>query len=263
LALLACAVPARAVEAFPKTLVFQPLLADPRWPSFAGTMQRYLGPQRHVFWAANFGESFPFVGNRGGEIWQFGLQASVFTIWDVTTESDDLVNADFLVGFPYTWRKDRWSGMYRIFHVSSHLGDEFLLSHKSVDRVNISYEALDTKLSYDFEHGFRLYGGGGKMFRKDPPELKTWFAQVGGEWLGPSFAWGILRPVAAADLQKHEQNGWGATGTSLRAGIQMQHRYEVSRRMQLLFEYYRGHDPNGQFFLDTVQLLGLGLHVYF
>ena len=34
LTMLACAAPARAVEAFPKTLVFQPLLADPRWPAF-------------------------------------------------------------------------------------------------------------------------------------------------------------------------------------------------------------------------------------
>jgi hypothetical protein len=251
------------VEAFPKELVFQPLLADPRWPGFSGTLQSYFVPKSRVIWAANFGESFPFVGNRGGDRWQIGLQASVFTLWDLTTQSDDLINADFIVGVPYTWRTGRWSYMARIFHQSSHLGDEFILTHKNVARVNISYEALDGKVSYDFDHGFRAYGGAGSMFRKYPPELKPLFGQAGVEWLGPLFARQVLRPVAGADFQKHQQNGWGATGVSLRAGIQMQHREQGTRRMHFLVDYYQGHDPNGQFFAETVELIGLGAHIYF
>jgi hypothetical protein len=244
-------------------LLFQPLMADPRWPAFSGTLQRYTVPKSRFFWAANFGESFPFVGNRGGEDWQLGLQAAVFTIWDLTTESDDLVNADFLVGFPLSFRRGRWSYMYRIFHVSDHLGDEFVLTHKNVARINISYEALDAKASYAFDHGLRAYAGGGSMFRKYPHELKPLFFQLGGEWLGPGLTRGVVRPVAGIDLQKQQQNGWGPTGVSLRAGVQMQHRDMTSRRVQLLLDYYRGHDPNGQFFADTVEEFGAGLHIYF
>ena len=262
MAFLALAAPARAVEAFPKTLVFDPLAADPRWPAFAGTMQFYNRSRSKVVWAANFGESFPFVGNRGGSPWQFGLQAGVFSIWDLQTESNDLINVDFLVGFPYTWRRGRWSYMARLFHVSTHLGDEFLLANPSVARVNLSYEALDAKASYDFDYGLRAYAGGGSMIRKYPPEIKPLFAQVGGEWLGEIFA-RVLRPVMAADFQKHEDNGWGATGVSLRGGVQLQHRDLRTRRMQFLLEYYHGHDPNGQFFRNTVTEFGLGAHAYF
>jgi hypothetical protein len=263
LALLVCAASAGAVEAFPKTLVFEPLKADPRWPAFSGTMQFYSRSRSNVVWAANFGESLPLVGNRGGLPWQFGLQAAVYTIWDLKTESNDLINLDFLVGFPYTWRRGRWSYMARIFHVSTHLGDEFLLANKDVGRVNLSYEALDGKVSYDFDHGFRAYGGAGRMIRKYPPEIKPLFTQLGGEWLGPTFAGGILRPFAGADFQKHQENGWGATGVSLRGGVQMQHRDMSTRRLQLLLEYYHGRDPNGQFYRNTVEEWGLGVHAYF
>lgn len=263
-ALLVCAAPARAVEAFPKTLIFQPLLADPRWPAFSGAMQNYSRrPGSKVLWAATFGESLPFVGSRGDERWQFGMHAAVFTIWDVKSETEELINADFIVGLPYTWRRGRWTGMFRLFHVSTHLGDEFVLSHRDVARVNLSYEALDAKLSYDFDRGLRAYGGGGSMIRKYPPEVKPLFFQLGGEWLGPPFARGVLRPVAAADLQKIQNHGWAATNVSVRAGVQMQNLLLRTRCLQLLVEYYRGHDPNGQFFADSVEEFGLGLHAYF
>jgi len=263
LSLLVCAAHASAAEAFPKTLVFEPLLADPRWPAFAGVLQRHFRGKSKVLWAANFGESFPLVGGREGERWQFGLHAAVFTLYDMGTESNDMVNADFLVGFPYAWRRGPWSYMIRVFHVSSHLGDEFLLTNKNVDRLNLSYEALDAKASWDLPRGWRVYAGAGSMFRKYPPDLKPLFAQLGFECEGPLFARAILRPVAAADFQKHQQNGWGPTGVSLRGGVQMQHRELRTRRLQFLLEYYRGHDPNGQFFRETIESLGAGLHAYF
>ncbi len=264
LLLLVLAAPVRAAEAFPRTLIFQPLSADPRWPAFSGAMQKYFRrPGARALWAATFGESFPFAGSRDGERWQFGLQAAVFTIWDVQTESQELINTDFIVGFPYTWRRGRWTGMYRLFHVSTHLGDEFVIANRDIARVNLSYEALDAKLSYDFDRGLRAYGGGGSMIRKHPPEIKPLFFQLGGEWLGPLFARGLLRPLAAADLQKWQQHGWETTGVSLRAGVQMQNLLMRTRRLQLLLQYYRGRDPNGQFFADIVEEAGLGLHAYF
>ena len=96
------------------------------------------------------------------------------------------------------------------------------------------------------------------MFRKFPTSLKPLFAQLGGEWQGPLFARGVLRPVAAADFQKHQQNGWWNTGVSVRAGVQMQNLLLRTRSLQLLVEYYSGHDPNGQFFAEKLELLGLG-----
>jgi hypothetical protein len=42
-------------------------------------------------------------------------------------------------------------------HQSSHLGDEFVLRTR-LERVNLSYEGVDLKLSYDLSYGFRICG---------------------------------------------------------------------------------------------------------
>jgi hypothetical protein len=49
----------------------------------------------------------------------------------------------------------------------------------------------------------------------------------------------------------------------VRAGFQFEHVRVLDRRVQLLAEYYTGRSPNGQFFLQRVETVGLGLHVYF
>lgn len=33
--------------------------------------------------------------------------------------------------------------------------------------------------------------------------------------------------------------------------------------MQILLEYYSGRSPNGQFFSQDIELLGIGVHLYF
>ena len=257
--LLAPAFSARAA-AFPDRLLFQPLLADPRWPRFSGTMQRNFRRDENLLWAANFGESFPLFG---GDDSQFGLQMGVFSRWDVKTQSDDMVNADFLMGFPYSWRNGRFTTMFRIFHVSSHLGDEYMLSHPGVDRLNLSFEAADLRTSYDAGGGFRVYGGGGYLFRRYPTDLKPGTLQAGAEYARAEPVIFHLAPVAALDLQKRQDNGWGMTDVSVRAGFQVTHAALKSRRLLLLLEYYRGHDFNGQWFRRYLESCGAGVHVFF
>jgi Protein of unknown function (DUF1207) len=37
----------------------------------------------------------------------------------------------------------------------------------------------------------------------------------------------------------------------------------LTRKLQFLIEYFDGHSPNGQFYKDRVQYLGLGTHFHF
>ena len=80
---------------------------------------------------------------------EFGIQAGVFAIFDLDAESLDLINADYLIGIPLVFRKGNFSNMTRIFHQSSHLGDEFLLRGRAEKRVNLSYEAGNSIFSYN------------------------------------------------------------------------------------------------------------------
>ncbi len=247
----------------PGGALFRPLIADPRWPHFAASYQRYLHDRQLTeVGAVSFGESFALVRDRvGAGWWELGVQAGVFAVFDLEAESKDLVNADYLVGVPLSGRYGDWSAMFRLFHQSSHLGDEFLLRTKT-ERVNLSYESVDLKVSYEFGDVLRVYGGGGYLFDQEPSHLHPWSIQYGAELISPWPArdarW---RPIAAADLQHREENDW-SLDFSLRAGIQLDG-VLASRNLQILIEYFKGRSPNGQFYKEKIEYLGLGAHFHF
>ena len=243
--------------------LFKPLIADPRWPHFAASYQRHQhDPQLVDVAAVSFGETFSLYRDRLGRgWWEVGVQAGVFAVFDLDAFSKDLVNADYLVAFPVSYRYADFSAMLRLFHQSSHLGDEFLLRTKTA-RVNLSYESVDAKLSYDFGELVRVYTGAGYLFDQDPPDLKPWSIQYGLEYSSPwpprDKGW---RPVAGVDLQHREQNGW-SVDVSARAGVQLDG-VLATRNMQLLIEYFNGRSPNGQFYREKIEYIGLGTHFHF
>jgi Protein of unknown function (DUF1207) len=249
----------------PKSPLFQPLLADPRWPHFSASFQRYIDTdQLKDVAATNFGESIGLYRLRGPleSTIQLDIQAGVFSIFDLDSQSFDLINADYLVGIPLTIKKNNFANMTRVFHQSSHLGDEYLLRGNSDERINLSYESVNSLLSYHLPAGLRIYAGGGYIFHKDPSDLDPWSTQAGLEFRSPFF-WlkGALRPVAAVDVQNRQESNWN-TDVSARAGIQFENPDFLSRKLQLLLEYYNGKSPNGQFYEGNIEFFGLGLHFF-
>lgn len=252
------------VGAMPGGFLFDPLIADPRWPHFAAAYQYYVNERdlRHVG-AVSFGETFSLYRDRVGRgFWEVGIQAGVFAVFDLEAESKDLVNADYFVAVPLAYRYDVFTALFRLYHQSSHVGDEFLLRNRVANRVNLSYEAVDVKVSYELLEMFRVYAGLGYLFDQEPAELKPWSTQWGVEFRSPwpdEFAgW---RPIVAVDVQQREENAWH-TDLSVRAGVQFDG-VLASRHFQILLEYFRGHSPNGQFYRDKVDYFGLGAHFHF
>jgi len=250
----------------PRGLLFKPLLADPRWPHFSASYQNYSDDaQLQDVGSANFGETFSIYrfGAPWNSVMEFGIQAGVFSIFDLNASSKDLINADYFVGIPLTFKKGPFSDMLRIFHQSSHLGDEFILRGRAKERINLSYESVDNVLSCSLPLGFRIYAGGGYLFDQDPSDLKPWSSQAGVEFRSP-VRWfgGVLSPVVALDIQNRQESSWN-TDLSLRAGFQLANRNVLSRKMMLLFEYYNGKSPNGQFFEETIEFFGIGLHFFY
>jgi len=245
--------------------LFQPLLADPRWPHFSAAYRYYLGQSElENVGAVSFGETIPiFRGNAfSGSQWEAGIQAGVFSVFELDAPSKDLINADYFAALYGAWRRGPLSVLGRVFHQSSHLGDEFLLRTR-VDRVNLTYESVDLKLSYDLPWGLRVYGGGGYLFDQEPADLKPWTTQGGLEFRSPwTVASRYLRPVAAVDLQGHEENQWNVD-VSVRAGIQFENVRVLERNLQILFEYFNGNSPDGQFYKRSVEYLGVGAHFHF
>lgn len=142
-----------ATGPLPEGHLFKPLLTDPRWPHFSAAYHYYIdNPSGADIATVSFGETIPFYrGNLAHEQssgqWDLGLHAGVFSDFDLNAPSHDLVNADYFGGLYSSFRVGRWSAFGRLFYETSHLGDEFLLRTR-LQRVNLSYEGADLKLSY-------------------------------------------------------------------------------------------------------------------
>lgn len=251
--------------------LFKPLLADPRWPHFSAAYH-YTSATGDFEDADNiatvsFGETIPFYrgnlsfGRRFGQ-WEAGIQGGAFSDFDLDAPSTDLLNTDFFGAVYSSARVGDFSAFARIFHQSSHVGDEFLLRTR-LQRVNLSYEGVDLKLSYEFPYGIRLYGGGGGLFRTEPASLKPWSVQYGIEFRSPwHLDFAAMRPIAAVDLKNHEENDW-QTDVSARAGVQFENLDVMGRHLQILLEYFNGHTPSGQFYINKMEYVGLGAHFHF
>lgn len=254
-------------EVLPKGRLFDALIADPIWPHFSVSYLRCVDHEEMVnLGKASFGEGLGLYRDTApfGGLWQFGIQGAVFAIFDLDAESMDLINADYWVGFPLSYRNGPFSALTRVFHQSSHLGDEYLLRERNegINRVNLSYEGVDLRLSYEIGT-FRLYGGGVYLFHRTPSELKPWSSQIGLEYESPdTYMGGMFRPVAGIDLKSHEEHDW-ETDVSLRMGVQLESLKTVGHDVQILMEYFNGNTPSGQFYEQEVEHIGLGTHFYF
>ena len=244
--------------------LFEPLLADPRWPHFSIAYQYYIDDDElKNAGATSFGETLPFYRDTApfGGTWEIGLQAAVFALFDLDSDSSDLINADYLVGIPLSYRKEAFSALARLYHQSSHLGDEFLLRSR-IDRINLSYEAVDARISYDIKNWLRIYGGAGYIVHKEPDDLEPWSIQYGFELKSDKKYWSSVSPVAGVDFKSREESDWD-TDVSLQAGVQFESEKTVWNDLQITLQYFNGYSPNGQFYDRAIEYLSLGAHFYF
>ena len=251
----------------PRDLLVAPFHADPRWPHFSMASRHVsFGREPGNTGSANFGETFALYRNAApldGQ-WEVAIQAGVFSTFNLGSSSVDLQNADYTAGLLTSYRTGAFSGFLRLHHQSSHLGDEFILnSQPGFNRINLSFDELDLKISYELASWFRVYGGGGMLVGRDPRELKRGTSQLGAELTSPWTLWdGKVRPVAYADLQANARSNW-KVASSVMAGIQFENARIGDRKLQLLAEYFSGPSPNGQFYAQNTEWIGLGLHLYF
>jgi len=237
----------------PATDIFQTPQADPRDPQLALKYQQYkTRGQNIVIGAVQAGETFSLVeGQLGDGTWQLGLQGGIFSIFNQDEDSNDLTNTDYIVGIPLSYRKGNWSGRARLFHQSSHLGDEFILNENVTSRLDISFEALDALISHDWKQ-FRIYGGGGYLIRTTE-NLERGILQGGGEWRVNNVL-GELDFSLGADFKSLAAQNWTVNQSYQAALIFSRNK----RELRFLLEYYNGKSPNGEFFLNNLDYFGFG-----
>ncbi|OVE75508.1 hypothetical protein BVX98_07270 [bacterium F11] len=241
--------------------LFTPLIADPKQPQSFISFRKYNTPIANVWAAAvGYGESFGFMrweDKLADKAFQVGIDGALFAQFNMETASKDLVNADYTIGFPFTFRHETFSFRVRLYHQSSHLGDEFLINTKP-ERVNLSYESVDTTLSKDIG-AWRGYAGGEYLLQKEPSNLDPAMIHGGLEWRGKRRILGSGKPIAGLDLKCYEEHEW-SVNASFVIGLEYVRLKPCQRKLRILIEIYKGHAPHGQFYTDRISYLGMGIY---
>ncbi len=237
--------------------LFQPPLADPKQPRFfVSFLGFHSSGRRYAMASVGFGETLGlcrFFGNREGDGLQVSVEAAVFAQFKMSAPPS-LQNADYTVGFPVTYRLGDNSLRFRIYHQSSHLGDQLLLSANPPRRVELSFESLELIYSREWRR-LRVYGGGEYLIDRHPPELKPLSARWGIEYRRSEALLWEGRPIAGIDVKSF---GW-ALGASAKAGFEFGPSNPGQRSLRVMAEGYKGFDPHGQFYVHEVEYLGLGV----
>ena len=258
----------------PPGRLFQPLIADPKWPTFS-VAYTYYSPYhpnglKDVI-PVSIGDTIPFERGNWPDHWQWedGMQADAFAYFNMDTAHSDLQNVDFLVGGYFAARHRNFSFLVRYYHQSSHLGDEFLIANPAYYyglRQKISYEEINALASIDLLHRtVRLYAGAGYLDDVAPANLGHWRFHYGVEYHGAAFfhkGTCFMSPVAGVDFKNWSENNYD-TDISAVGGIELSNGKPDSSKLQFLLEFYRGHSPYGQFYVNEIQYFGLGINYYF
>lgn len=201
---------------------------------------------------------------------QVGGFAGVFSQFNLSVRTADLINTDYATGVQVNGRRENWSARVRVLHQSSHLGDEFLLNNPDMERRSLSYEAIDAVLGLEVGVGpfdGRVYGGSQYIF-STTLGLDRRLVQWGGELRSPSLRTGTAGSqadvvgLAAADFRSFEQHEWRTT-SSVKTGFEFRTAGGGSA-VRLLAVYLDGFMPPGQFFTDTrMQNLGSEIQLHF
>ncbi len=260
-------------EAFPSDDLFRPIMADPKQPQFFAIWQhsrsRADGSSINLGSVA-IGENFGFYTRRNGcDGWQIGLLTGIFAQFNLGEKNAQLINTDFNVGIPITWRSGNWSARLRYYHQSSHIGDEFLAANPGFKTLTFILEEVDAILSYDYRW-LRVYGGGGYLVHREPTTIDRGKIQWGFEARAPSIRTRIVEPflnrvivtpVLSADFKSIQTHEW-IIDTNVLGGFEWS-RTGSHRRFRIMATYFHGHNPYGQFFDQKIESIGLGAYFVF
>jgi hypothetical protein len=233
-------------------LLYDPYLAAPRQSRTAVKLQFPLGDGSNVRIENTIGgvtslarwttEAEPDSGT------EVQVEAAVFARFDLH-ERYDFEASDWRFGFPIVRREGDLAWKLHLYHMTSHLGDEYM-ERTGARPIDYHLEAAAAGLSWDASDGGRIYGEAEAAIYTGGPTGSGRF-QVGYEWVGRKWSTG-LSPFFAVDVQARKEQDW-----TLNKVVALGLAYGTHIRLGL--EYYHGKDTQTQLMDERVRWLALGI----
>lgn len=238
-------------------VLFKPFMADPR-------QLVYSAGWRFDDWVfvknvidVSFFDSFPIYRLCNvffcGDAIQADFEGCLWAIFDPLHDSSPLINADYYGGGNISYRCGPFSARLRVFHISSHIGDEFLLNHPFFCRLNPSAEYLDLCLSYQITPQLRIYAGLGAILQRDISfPFKRFYMEWGTEAYFPFWQFYSISdslsgaPFFAMHFRSREDNNFHHDATYV-LGYEFAKHSGLCRKLRFFVEYHQGYSVEGQF----------------
>lgn len=247
--------------------LFRPFIADPREITYsAGWRFNDRALAKNVI-DVSYCDSFPLYGWCNylycGDKLQVDLEGCLWAVFDPCTFTTPLLNADYYVGVPITYAYGLWSYRLRFYHISSHVGDEFLLAHPKFDRRNPSAEYLEAAVSYQHSNDLRLYADVGWVIQQDESfHIGSFYAEAGTEVrlcsIGCYDSWNAIYAVPFfamhLRLQRRFERHFDATYA---LGYEVGKQCGLERRFRISLEYHDGYSVEGQWSCHPTNYLSL------
>ncbi len=171
-------------------------------------------------------------------------------------EEVDVRSVDFRAGVPFTYGWSNQQIKFAYYHISSHLGDEFLLKNPSFTRLNYARDVLVLGYSIYPAERLRLYGEAGWAFWSDVSGL--WEMQFGIDY-APMRPTGLRgEPFFAVNGHLRQEVNYGG-GLSVQAGWAWRGDGPSGRLFRMGLHYYNGESPQFSFFDDFEHQIGFGI----
>lgn len=257
---------------FPEHVLMPAFIADPRRYCIGAQFRFHEPVVDNTAVEVTFGSQVPLyrwnnVGCSACDL-EVGIEAGVFSLFDIEDISSPLINSDFLVAIPVTLRCHCWNFRFRLIHESSHLGDEFIVNNPdSINdksspnyRKNPSEERIDLFVTYNFARDFRVYAGYGYIFVSDNSFSKhANYIEYGFEApLAKRCSFGQLCgiPFLALNMKHMEDLDWhGDANASL--GFEFGRCSCLSRKFRVSLDYRKGYSRHGQFAKRKTEHVGM------
>ncbi|NGX63409.1 MAG: hypothetical protein KR126chlam6_00820 [Candidatus Anoxychlamydiales bacterium] len=246
---------------FPQTTaLFQPMLANPRQVTYSIGYRGNDKVAGRTAVAVSLGDDFPIfrwldIFNGHGDL-QFGIESGIWSVFNMRPSPNigsgtALFNTDFYVGIPLVYSINKWAWRFRLYHISSHLGDEFLVNHPSFDRKNPSFETFDVFFQYQALEALRFYAGAGFILHSDNTfPMKHYYVEYGFEarFLGSKIYYHNLFGTffVATYWRNWQLNDMNFDGTYL-IGYEWSKLQGIGRKIRIFGEFHHGFSPDGQF----------------
>jgi hypothetical protein len=188
------------------------------------------------------------------EGWQLDIEGAAFPRLDISEGRRDVVSTDFRFGLPLTYGVGRYQMKLAYYHLSSHLGDEFI-ERTGATRINYVRDAAVWGHAYFLTPDVRVYGEVAYAYSRDGG-VRPWEFQFGAEYAPPCPTGSCGAPFLAVNALLQEEHDFGGTLT-VQAGWAW--RNEVGRLFRIGIQYLDGKSPQGEFFQHHEEQIGVGI----